>query len=211
MGHRRFLLQEMIMTHLRFTLAGLVGLVTCAACTFAALRSASPLWDAAVFSMTIALLLAGTLLAVRCPGRCRAFWIGFVTVGAGYLILASLPATESRLLTSRPLRLLAERRPTGIAVVDLDSDGSLDLYVANSAGVPLYRAAGNGTFVDVTATAGVPIGLAASSGSSDDFVRIGHSFVALLLGYIAGRWSAARSAREQRGDVNRERVGTSVA
>ena len=44
---------------------------------------------------------------------------------------------------------------TGVAVGDYDSDGYLDLYVTAFGPNILYRNNGNGTFTDVTATAGV--------------------------------------------------------
>lgn len=51
---------------------------------------------------------------------------------------------------------LPETLGTGGAFLDYDNDGDLDLYLVNSAASSmLYRNNGNGTFADVTATAGV--------------------------------------------------------
>ena len=54
----------------------------------------------------------------------------------------------------------------GVAVGDYDSDGDLDLYVANYGPNVLYRNNGNGTFTDVTKTAGVGNGHRVGAGTN---------------------------------------------
>jgi hypothetical protein len=72
--------------------------------------------------------------------------------------------TEQAGLTGLP----QNRYDMGVAVGDYDNDGSPDLYVTSYGGNTLYRNAGDGTFRDVTAKAGVSgSGWSASAGFFD--------------------------------------------
>ena len=72
--------------------------------------------------------------------------------------------TEKAGLTGMP----QNRYGMGVAVGDYDNDGFADLYVTNFGANTLYRNNGNGTFVDVTARAGVAgSGWSASAGFID--------------------------------------------
>jgi len=62
---------------------------------------------------------------------------------------------------------------TGVAVGDYDNDGYLDLYVTGYGANALYRNNGNGTFIDVTAKAGVKGGGWSSSAGFFDYDRDG--------------------------------------
>ena len=71
--------------------------------------------------------------------------------------------TEKAGLTGMP----QNRYGMGAAVGDYDNDGFQDLYVTNYGGNTLYRNNGDGTFSDVTRSAGVASGWSASAGFFD--------------------------------------------
>jgi hypothetical protein len=207
----------------RFTIAGLLGLVLFVAVAFAALREATDLWDSAVFTLTLGALVTSMLLAVHHHGERRAYWFGFALFGISYLVASLIPSIESRLLTTKGLAYLSSRVPRatvqGVAFVDVDSDAGLDLFVTQSSNqfVPL-RSMGNGKFRDVTAASGSPRGfaplvrywnaatgklLSSPSGTSENFMRIGHSIVALIMAYVGGTlssWLHARGRVQQRNE-----------
>jgi hypothetical protein len=190
------------MKRVRFTVASLLGLVLFAAVGTAALRAATDLWDSIVFSATVLVLLAAVLLAVHRTERKRAYWLGFALVGWVYLGVSLVPPVASRLLTTAALGAVGEKlRQTvgnGMAFGDFDSDGHMDIFVANTNGTitTLYQNKGNGTFVDVTAGSGLNAAKSfqtalaiAPGGSPENFVRIGHSLFALVLAFLGGHLS----------------------
>ena len=208
------------MRRIRFSIASLLGLVLFVAVAVAALREADDLWDTGLFTLAVSLLLASVLLAVHRTDQERAFWLGFALVGWSYLIASLIPQVGSRLLTTKALLYLDSKvsrtTPMGLAVADFDSDGQVDLFVANaSAPNALYRNQGDGTFRDVTsgqaATVSTSSGgvivwkpslpwrlLVGSGGTSENFVRIGHSILALIIALGGGRLSRWLLERERR-------------
>src|SRR5689334_886367 len=98
----------------RFTIAGLLGVITVFGIGLAALREASELWDSGLFALTIGVLLVSILLVVhRQEGR-RAFWVGFALFGWGYVTLSLVPSVEPRLLTTRALAYLDAQVPSHV-------------------------------------------------------------------------------------------------
>src|SRR5262245_4308251 len=196
------------MRHIRSTIGRLLVLVVGLAVAFAALREATEIWDSGVFTATLGLLTASVLWAIRRSDQKRAFWLGFALFGWSYLIASLLPPVGPRLLTTRALFYLDSKvprtTPIGMAFADFDSDGQLDLFVANdSAPNALYHNQGDGTFRDVspgqpatvrTSSGGVIVRkssspgklFAGSGGTSENFVRIGHSFLTLVVGILGG-------------------------
>jgi hypothetical protein len=171
------------MSHFRFTIAHLLGLVLFIAVGFAALREATALWDSAVFSVTLAVLSVSVLLALHRADRRRVYWLGFALFGWIYLGASLIPPIECRLLTTEALARIAARIP---ALVDpvaftFSPDGS-SLVASRPGMIRLWNA-----------TTGQLLG--GSVGSTDCFRGIGHSIVALVLAYLGGHLSGWLFAR----------------
>ena len=72
-----------------------------------------------------------------------------------------------------PEKLMPETFGSGVAWIDYDNDGFLDIYVTGYGSNQLYRNNGDGTFADVTARAGVSGGSWSSSAAWLDYDRAG--------------------------------------
>jgi hypothetical protein len=70
---------------IRFSMSAMVVFVLIFAVAFASLRLVSELWASAVYTGTFALLFIATLGAIFQRGPARAFCVGFVLFGWGYL------------------------------------------------------------------------------------------------------------------------------
>ena len=85
----------------RYNIASMLGAISFVAVGFAALREANDQWDSGLFSLTLGALLNAVLLAVHRTEARRAFWVGFVLFGWGYLSLSLISSTESTTCLSR--------------------------------------------------------------------------------------------------------------
>ena len=192
------------MRRFRFHLGTLVIFVLVLGVGLAALRESNDIWDSSIFSITLGILLISFLLAIHRTERRRAFWLGFALFGLIYLGLSLVPSIQSRLITNKALALLDSKvqrsSPAGLVYFDYDNDGAMDLYVVNTQSHAFVLNKGNGDWIkDVTVTGSNPTRftniLAGRSltgfGSTENFIRIGHSlfalFMALLGGYISRR------------------------
>ena len=194
----------------RFHFGTLVILVLILGVGFAALRESDETWDSSIFSLTLGMLSVSILLAIHRTENRRAFWLGFALFGAAYLGLSLIPSIESRLITTKALAFADSKMPrsipAGLAYFDSDNDGLMDLYVVNNSQPnALYLNKGNGVFNDVRALAesnpwfsniltGPP--LTRSIGNKEDFVRIGHSLLALIAAILGGLLSRHLHARK---------------
>jgi hypothetical protein len=198
------------MRRFRFTIASLLGVVLVVAVAFAALREATALWDSIVFTLTACLLLASVLLAVHRAGEARAYWSGFALFGAAYLVASLIPPVESRLVTSGGLAYLDSKipgrnRPMLFArsggksyILNTTYDTPQGFAVATVGGTPASPSQGSIQFWDVS-TGKL---LAGPNGTTEHFVRIGHSFVALIAALAGGRlsrWLHAAGRRRAEG------------
>ena len=200
------------MSRFRFHLGSLVLLVLVIGVSFAALRESNEAWDSGIFTLTLVILLTSILLAVHRAQKRRAFWLGFALVGTTYLGLSLVPPIESRLITTKVLAYIDSKVPRSMSRADALYDL---LVVNNSQSNVLYVNNGNGTFQDVTASAGLNSGNQAtgsatillnntarllvrgSVGTTENFVRIGHSLIALIAAVAGGQLSRRLYSRNR--------------
>jgi hypothetical protein len=189
------------MRRFRFHIGTLVILVLVLGVAFAALRESNRIWDNGVFTLTVGVLLTSVLLAIHRSEKRRAFWLGFAIFGAAYLGLSLIPSIEPRLITTKALAYLVSKMARS------NADALYDALVVNSNTQPnaLFINKGNGTFQDVTATVGLDYsgnqGSSNSSifvnlpsglwlvGTTQNFIHIGHSLLALIAGFVGGHLS----------------------
>jgi hypothetical protein len=181
------------MRRVRFTIAILLGLVVFVAVSFAALREATDIWDSGVFGVTLPLLLISVLLCIHRTAARRAYWLGFALFGWTYLVMSLMPPIEVRLPTTKALAYLDSKVPgrtfiiTGVrhgsggkpgspvTTIAFSPDGrSINTWHGNT--VRLWDA-GTGKLV------------AGPNGTTEDFVRIGHSLLALVLAFLGAQLS----------------------
>jgi hypothetical protein len=191
------------MRRFRYHIGTLVVLVLVLGVAFAALRESNDMWDSGVFTLTVGTFLTSMLLAIHQTEKRRAFWLGFALFGAAFLALSLIPSIETRLLTTKAFKYLDSKLPRstanglGLGYVDFDSDGDVDIYVANTSQPDaLYVNNGNGTFEDVTMNVGLnyaPKRVVFNNvlgpwvvGTTENLVRIGHSLWALIAALVGG-------------------------
>jgi hypothetical protein len=83
------------MNRFRVTIRSAMALVVFAGVGLAALRDASMWWVGGVLACLIGLLLTACIGAMYRTGRERAFWLGIVVFGGGYLLLARVLSSDS--------------------------------------------------------------------------------------------------------------------
>jgi hypothetical protein len=176
------------MRRFRFHLGSLVIVVLLMGIGFAALRESNEIWDNSIFSITLGVLSISILLAIHRTEKRRAFWLGFALFGSAYLGLSLVPSIESRLITTEVLTFLDSKMtrpsPVGLSYPDIDYDGKIDLIVANDT---------TGLFKSLVGT--LPKG---SSGTSEHFIRIGHSLLAIVAAILGGQLSRYLRSRDER-------------
>ncbi len=206
------------MPKLRFKIANLLAIICILSVGFAALRESSDLWESGVFTLTVGVLLISILLAVHRTAKKRALWLGFALFGSAYVGLSLLPSSQYRLITTKALVFLDSKlprsMPAGLAYFDYDNDGSIDVIVSNH-----FLTSVNGTLDDLTTVPGaIPavnpapsfwdrlLGIlpTRSSGTTENFVRIGHSLFALAVGWLGG--CISRRLSTSRPEVREESV-----
>ncbi len=184
----------------RFTIAGISCFIVVLAIGLAALWEATEVWDSAVFGATLALLSLAALMAMHRREARRAFWFGFVVFGWTYVVVSLVPSVQARL-------------PTTLALIKLD--GMLaDRAIAFTAGGVAFKsvrytvrsaaystdgstlvATGPGSIQVWSSTTGKPISV---PGTTENFVRIGHSLFALVAAYLGGVLSGRLHRAETR-------------
>ena len=183
------------MRRIRFTIAGLLGVILVLGIGFAALRESSDLWESGLFTLTLGVMLISILLSIHRAGKRRGFWIGFALFGSAYLGMSLVPSIEPRLMTTKALAYLDSKVPGRSKVtftVRLSGTGlgPPGNRVQNVAFAP------NGSVLATSSPGQVRVWSVATgkllggwSGTSENFVKIGHSLFALLAGWLGGQLS----------------------
>lgn len=122
--------------HFRFSLTGLFGATLFAACVAATLRYATRLWADALFTLVLVTVAVAALGALYRKGAARAFWIGALLGGGGYLFLAYGPWVGERvrphLMTTPLLSMAYERLQTALNPPSATPYGSQYVAVYNT-------------------------------------------------------------------------------
>jgi hypothetical protein len=188
------------MRRFRFSIASLLGVVLFVAVGVAALRAADDAWDCGVLGQNLLALLTAVLLAVHRADRKRAFWLGFVLFGGVYEAASLIPAIEGRLPTSKGLAFLDSKvpgRPVSLRVLVTGTGSALHAStvqgIAFSADGTLAGSDGGGVVRLWDTVTGRVLG--GPGGSSENFQRIGHSLLALILAFAGGHLSRALQGR----------------
>jgi hypothetical protein len=180
------------MRRIRFTIASLLVVTMFVAVGFAALRESNDSWDSGIFTLTITVLLVSILLAIHRNEARRAFWLGFAVFGWTYLGLSLVPPIETRLMTTKALAYLDSQVPGRPAVLhtvrwSYNGSGSPSNQVHNIAFTP------SGNQLAISSPGQVRLWdartgrlLGGWGGTTENFVRIGHSLFAVLAGWFGG-------------------------
>lgn len=168
--------QERVLKRFRFSIASLLILVLFVA--VAALRASTDAWDGGVFGLTLLMLLTSVLLAVHRTDLRRAYRLGFALFGWSYLLVSLVPTVEARLPTTKGLASLDSMLTGRVRIsqtVAFSPQGNT-LHATSSSVIRIWDV-GTGRL------------LAVPGGSSDDFVRIGHSLLTFLMAFAGGHLS----------------------
>jgi hypothetical protein len=180
------------MKRFRFSIASLIGFILICGVAFAALKESNDWWEKGTFTLLVLVLLVAVLLAIHRGGVRRAFWIGFVLFGFVYLLLSVIPPVESRLISSQALGYLYSKLPgqSGqniVLTVTTSGPGAPTLQngtiAFNSSGTQLATT-NNGSVRRWNVTTAQPLNW--WGGTPENFVKIGHSFTAVLLAWLGG-------------------------
>jgi hypothetical protein len=171
----------------RITIRSLLGVVSLIAIGIAALRAADDLWDSGMLGLTVLGLMTAVPLAVhRTDGR-RAYWLGFALFGWAYLVASLSPQIGPRLPTTMGLAFIDSKIPgreaTTSAVFSYTASPVFG-YTSPFYTLPTTMQ-GNAWIWDLTTGNWVP----GPASTTENFIRIGHSLLALLLAFVGGLWS----------------------
>jgi hypothetical protein len=203
------------MRRFRFHLGTLVILILLMGVGFAALRESNETWDSSIFSITLVALLTSILLCVHRSGPRRAFWLGFALFGWIYVALSLVPSIETRLITTKWLAFLDTMvtRPVPFLSGYFEyGENSMDLVVVDKSQTnSLVRTKRNGDWIaDVTATAGsnptrftnILGGRSLTGfGTTENFIRIGHSLFAIVTALLGGGLSRYLHTKKPHGST----------
>jgi WD40 repeat protein len=185
----------------RYTIRSLLVVVLFVAFAVAALRAANDAWDGSLFALTSLILLTATLLAVHRTHQRRAFWLGFALFGWAYLIASLIPPIGSRLPTTKWLAFIDSKIPGRETTIS-----AVWAYTSTAGTTPVQTVAFSpqGNTIASSSQGGIRVWdvttgklLAGPNGSTENFIRIGHSLFALVLAFVGGYLSRNLYGKEQ--------------
>jgi hypothetical protein len=184
--------QEANMRRLRFSIASLLGVVLFISVALGALRAADDAWNSGMLSLDLLILLTAILLGVHRTDRKQAYWLVFSLFGWVYLLASMIPPIGSRLPTTKGLAYVRMRwispLPAGLAYFDYDDYRTFDLFAAvGSTPDPSFFSTLDPFDAGVSLTNPSPF--ISTIGPPKNFVRFGHSLLALVMALIGGRLS----------------------
>ena len=140
------------------------------------------------------LVLLGTvLLAIHRTGAHKAFWLGFALFGLAYLALSLIPPVESRLVTSKVLGFVYPPIP-GLNITYVGpttaSGGQgpqtrMIAYALSGSQLANWKDGLDLTWTWDEAIARTTL-FAGKRGTPENFAKIGHTFITLLLAWLGG-------------------------
>jgi hypothetical protein len=194
------------MPKLRFKIAWLLVLILFFGVGFAALRESSDLGETGLFSATTGILLGSVLLAAHRREPERAFWLGFALFGSSYLGLTLVPSIRPRLITTKLLAYVdSEMQVRGTSLVNAvpysDSWSQTGQIRSAVFGLGGQRRLANGQGQEWIVDASTGQLVVSFRGSSANFIRIGHSLLALLVAWLGGLISRCLRRGSRRSQV----------
>jgi hypothetical protein len=190
----------------RFHIGTFLILVVFLGVGFAALRESNELWNSGSFTLTLGILLTSVLLAAHRRESRRAFWSGFALFGWTYLGLSLIPSIESRLLTTKGLAYLDSKTPgrsLGVFTLRLSTSTSgspnnqVQAVTFTSTGSQLVTSSHGEVRLWDVATGKL---LQGWGGTKENFVKIGHSILTMLLAWLGGQLSRSLYAKSRQGN-----------
>jgi hypothetical protein len=192
---------DRIMPKLRFNIADLLAIIFVLGVGFAALKEPSDLWESRLFTLIVGVLVISTHLVIHRAESGRAFWLGFALFGWTYLVFSVVPSIESRLLTTKALTYVDSKVPGRSTTIKIyttinsgfGSNRVQSAVFGQTGNQPATPSQGLGWVRDLTSSRF----RGGWNGTTENFVRIGHSLLALLAGWIGGLlsrrfWRASR-------------------
>lgn len=204
------------MRRFRFRIGILVILVLVLGVGFAALRESNENWDNSRFTLTLVALVVSIFFAVHRTESRRAFWLGFALFGWIYWRLSLVPSIESRLLTTKALAFLDSQVPgrsQGLFTVRLTGIGS---------GAPSNQVQNLALTIDgnqLTSSNQGVVGLRDATtgqvlgrwiGTTENFIRIGHSLFTLIAAFLGGQVSRHLYAKNRESTPRRVLPKTAI-
>jgi hypothetical protein len=179
------------MGRFRFSISSLLGVVLIISVALAALRGSADVWDGCLLGLTLLILLTAILLAVHRTDRKRAYWLGFSLFGWAYLIATLLPQIAFRLPTTLGFAFIDSTIPgrettipPAFAYPSTYSPVSGSGYTPQVYTLPPSMQ-GTAWIWDLTTGKWVP----GPAGTTENFIHIGHSLLALLMAFVGGQLS----------------------
>ncbi len=159
----------------QFSLRLLFGFITIAGIGCAALANPSYIWAGVILTIALGMLAMAGVGAACCYGSCRAFCLGAVIFGSGYMILTLAPWFDDATGELLPSRMLLDYLGTALGH-DVSNPETMPGIWRN---LPHSRDGRIGSYVYLT------------------YLMIGHSLISLVLALIGGCLGGLLHARSK--------------